>query len=101
MYYQIRKYKKDGEIIFPTKLISETDFPNAHPYHAEYQALNYFYDAKREARAMRNILASDRFRKNCTDAQLKSHYDNAIYKIEYVEGDTEGVGIVITENVFS
>jgi len=101
MYYQIKKYKKDGEIIFPIKSICETDFPNHHPHHAMYEALNYFDDVKREARAMRNILASDRHREKCTDAQIKSHYDNAIHKIEYIEHDEEGVGNVITENVFS
>lgn len=82
MFYKIKKYNKVGEMIGMTSF-AEKDYPDHHPSHARYQAVEHFEDTIKETAALYRILKSDKARKNWTDAQLKSHYDNAVAKIEY------------------
>lgn len=82
MFYKIKKYNKVGEMIGMTSF-AEKDYPDRHPSHARYKAVGYFEAVIEETEALYRILASDKTRKNCTDAQLACFYDNAVAKVEY------------------
>lgn len=84
MLYQIKKYNKIREM-FEMTCFDEKDYPNKSPQSVYYKALGHYEDCIAEAEALHRILASDKTRKNCTDAELACFYDNAVSCIEFLE----------------
>ena len=75
MFYQIREYKKDGEIIFPCKLFDKDECS---------EATRSFCNAVLSTQTKFDYLASD---DSLSQKQLNSIYDSAVHSVELVSCD--------------